>query len=81
MQFEPGTRWDYGIGIDCLGRVVEKVDGRRINRFLREEIFDPLDMPDTRFEVEPNVAARLSSVSILRRRRSFRTSPLRYLAS
>jgi methyl acetate hydrolase len=22
LQFEPGTRWDYGIGIDWLGRVV-----------------------------------------------------------
>ena len=28
LQFEPGERWDYGIGIDWLGRVVEKVDGR-----------------------------------------------------
>jgi methyl acetate hydrolase len=64
LQFEPGTRWDYGIGIDWLGRVVEKVDGRRIDRFCREEIFDPLDMPDTRFEVEPHLAARLAAVSI-----------------
>ncbi|MCY7315237.1 MAG: beta-lactamase family protein [Rubrivivax sp.] len=38
LQFEPGTRWDYGIGIDWLGCVVEKVDGRRIDRFCREEI-------------------------------------------
>ena len=64
LQFEPGTRWDYGIGIDWLGRVVEKVDGRRIDRFCREEIFDPLGMPDTRFEVEPHMAGRLASVSI-----------------
>lgn len=63
-QFEPGTRWDYGVGIDWLGRVVEKVDGRRINRFLREKIFDPLDMPDKRFEVEPNMAPRLASVGV-----------------
>ena len=64
MQFEPGTRWDYGIGIDWLGRVVERVDGRRIDRFCREEIFDPLNMHDTRFEVEPHMTARLASVSI-----------------
>jgi methyl acetate hydrolase len=25
LQFEPGERWDYGIGIDWLGRVVEKI--------------------------------------------------------
>ena len=64
LQFEPGTRWDYGVGIDWLGRVVEKIDGRRIDRFCREEIFAPLDMPDRHFEVEPHLAARLASVSI-----------------
>ena len=64
LLFEPGERWDYGIGIDWLGRVVEKVDGRRIDRFCKEEIFDPLKMPDTRFEVEGHMAPRLASVSI-----------------
>ncbi|MEO8523391.1 MAG: serine hydrolase domain-containing protein [Caldimonas sp.] len=64
LQFDPGERWDYGIGIDWLGRVVEKVDGRSIDRFCKEEIFDPLRMGDTRFEVEPHMAARLASVSI-----------------
>ena len=62
LQFEPGERWDYGPGIDWLGRVVEKVDGRRIDRFCRAEIFDPLRMPDTRFEVEEHMASRLASV-------------------
>ena len=64
LQFEPGERWDYGPGIDWLGKVVEKVDGRRIDRFCREEIFDPLQMPDTRFEVEEHMASRLASVSM-----------------
>ena len=64
LQFEPGERWDYGLGIDWLGQVVEKVDGRRIDRFCREEIFDPLQMPDTRFEVEEHMAPRLASVSM-----------------
>ena len=64
LLFEPGERWDYGIGIDWLGRVVEKVDGRRIDRFCCEEIFDPLRMPDTRFEVEEHMVSRFASVSI-----------------
>jgi methyl acetate hydrolase len=64
LQFDPGERWDYGIGIDWLGRIVEKVDGRSIDRFCREEIFDPLRMGDTRFEVEPHMAARLAAVKI-----------------
>ena len=64
LLFDAGERWDYGMGIDWLGRVVEKVDGRRIDQFCREEIFDPLRMPDTRFEVEPHMASRLAAVSI-----------------
>ncbi len=64
LQFEPGTRWDYGIGIDWLGRVVEKVSGRRIDAFCREEIFAPLGMRDTAFEVLPHMAARLAQVGI-----------------
>ena len=64
LQFEPGERWDYGIGIDWLGRVVEKIDGRRIDQFCREEIFEPLGMTDTAFEVLPHMAARLAAVAI-----------------
>jgi methyl acetate hydrolase len=63
LAFDPGERWDYGIGIDWLGQVVEAVDGRRIDRFCREEILDPLDMNDTGFEVEDKTD-RLASVSM-----------------
>lgn len=63
LAFDPGERWDYGIGIDWLGQVVEAVDGRRIDRFCREEILDPLDMNDTVFEVEDKTD-RLASVSM-----------------
>ena len=62
LLFDPGTRWDYGIGIDWLGQVVEKVDGRKIDRFCREELFEPLAMKDTRFEAEPDIEPRLAAV-------------------
>jgi CubicO group peptidase (beta-lactamase class C family) len=64
LLFDPGTRWDYGIGIDWLGRVVERIDGRTIDRFCREEIFEPLAMKDTRFEADPDIAPRLAAVRI-----------------
>jgi len=62
MVFEPGEHWDYGIGIDWLGQVVEAVDGRRIDAFCREEILDPLGMPDTNFEVTESMSNRLAVV-------------------
>ena len=63
LVFDPGTRWDYGIGIDWLCQAVEAIDGRRIDRFCQEEIFDPLGMTSSAFECEGALARRLASVS------------------
>ena len=64
MMTDPGTRWGYGPSIDWLGLVVEKIDGRRIDQFCREEIFAPLGMKDTAFEVSDAMAKRLASVNL-----------------
>lgn len=61
MASDPGTRWGYGMGIDWLGLVVEAVDGRRIDAFCQQEIFDPLGMTSTGFEGDP---ARLAGMVI-----------------
>lgn len=63
LTTDPGTRWGYGPSIDWLGRVVEAVDGRRIDQFCREEIFEPLGMTSSAFEPD-GFEDRLSSVSI-----------------
>ena len=62
MAYDPGERWDYGIGIDWLSQVVEAIDGRTIDKFVTEEICEPLGMVDTVFEVSDAHAARLSVV-------------------
>jgi methyl acetate hydrolase len=62
LMFDPGARWDYGIGIDWLCQAVEKVDGRKIDKFCQEEIFGPLGMSSTAFEPDA-LASRLASVS------------------
>ncbi|MFQ6553234.1 serine hydrolase domain-containing protein [Aestuariibius insulae] len=61
LMYDPGERWGYGPSIDWLGQVVEALDGRRIDQFCREEIFDPLDMTDTAFEPDA-MADRLAGV-------------------
>lgn len=63
LTSDPGTRWGYGPSIDWLGRMVEEIDGRRIDAFCQEEIFDPLGMSDTAFEPDA-LADRLCDVSI-----------------
>jgi methyl acetate hydrolase len=52
LMFDPGTGWTYGVGMDWVGFVVEKVDGRPIDQFCYEEIFEPLHMDSTMFETD-----------------------------
>jgi CubicO group peptidase (beta-lactamase class C family) len=59
---DPGERWEYGISIDWLGKVVEAVSGQRLDRYLAENICQPLGMHDTAFTISPSMRARLASV-------------------
>ncbi|HKU94177.1 MAG TPA: serine hydrolase domain-containing protein [Vineibacter sp.] len=58
LRFSPGTRWEYGVSTDVLGRVVEVVSGKPLGVFLKERIFQPLGMPDTAFHVPASQLAR-----------------------
>ncbi len=48
---QPGTAWNYSVGMDVLGRIVEVVSGMTFRDFLKERLFDPLGMVDTDFYV------------------------------
>ncbi|MEL0047421.1 MAG: serine hydrolase domain-containing protein [Gammaproteobacteria bacterium] len=52
LAFQPGTDWEYGIGTDWLGYLVEQVSGQRLMGYFAEHIFKPLGMVDTTFEFE-----------------------------
>ena len=61
LAFEPGSRWNYGVSTDVLGRVVEVISGQPLDRFFAERIFGPLGMRDTFFTVPADRAERLAS--------------------
>jgi CubicO group peptidase (beta-lactamase class C family) len=52
LQYQPGTRWDYGMSADVLARVVEVVSGMEMDRFVHERILKPLRMNDTGYWVD-----------------------------
>jgi CubicO group peptidase (beta-lactamase class C family) len=55
---QPGAVWDYGFGLDVLGRVIEKVSGQTLGQYFQDNIFKPLGMTDTLFNIPPDKAAR-----------------------
>ncbi|MEE2875119.1 MAG: serine hydrolase [Chloroflexota bacterium] len=61
LAFSPGDYWNYSISTDICGYLVEVISGRKFDMFLWDEIFDPLGMTDTSFEVDPSKASRLTS--------------------
>ena len=60
---DPGTRWEYGINTDWLGKLVEKVSGQSLEDYFRQHVFEPLGMNDTSFNVPPEKRARMVRVS------------------
>ena len=63
LMFDPGEGFVYGIGLDWIGRLVERIDGRRIDQFCQEEIFRPLGLSSTLFELDGG-EGRLASVCV-----------------
>lgn len=61
LLFNPGERWEYSLGVDVLGLLVEVVSGMPFDEFLRTRIFDPLGMKDTYFFVPDNKLDRLAT--------------------
>ncbi len=62
LAFEPGAKWEYSVGIDVIGRVIEVVSGQPLDVFLKENIFDPLGMTETGFSVRPGTGDRFASL-------------------
>ncbi|MFT4121176.1 serine hydrolase domain-containing protein [Bradyrhizobium sp.] len=46
---QPGTLWRYGHSTDVLGSVIEIISGQTLYDFLKQRIFDPLGMTNTKF--------------------------------
>ena len=51
LEFSPGEAWNYSVSADVIGYLIGKISGKPFEQFLKERIFDPLDMKDTDFFV------------------------------
>lgn len=62
LAFQPGEKFQYGLNTDLLGCLIEVISGQTLDAFLRKNIFEPLGMKDTYFNVPASKANRLASV-------------------
>lgn len=60
LEFEPGTSWNYSVSTDVLGVAVERLSGMSLGEYFKQNIFEPLGMTDTGFDVAPESIDRLA---------------------
>jgi CubicO group peptidase (beta-lactamase class C family) len=77
LDFQPGTLWRYSglAGFDVLSRVVEVVSGQTFDAFLKEHLYEPLDMRSTGFHFTGEQARRVATIYARRPGESLQPNP------
>jgi len=62
LRWQPGTRWEYSVATDVLGRLVEVLAGQPLDEVVQARIFDPLGMSDSGFQVRSEQLPRFAAL-------------------
>lgn len=62
LVVQPGQRWQYSIAVDLQGVIIERLSGKRLGDYFRDNIFTPLGMNDTGFWLTEAQRPRLATV-------------------
>ena len=62
LRYHPGGKWHYSFATDVVGFLVEVLSGIPLGDFLQEKIFDPLEMVDTAFHIDPSKLDRFCTL-------------------
>ena len=62
LVFDPGDKWEYGVNIDWVGRLVEAISGQTLDAYFHYKIFVPLGMQDSGYITSAEQCARQASV-------------------
>ena len=60
LAFKPGVNWNYSVGIDLAGRLIEIISGKPLDVYLSENLLEQLDMKDTQFFLPENKVNRFT---------------------
>ncbi|WP_276373756.1 serine hydrolase domain-containing protein [Chryseolinea sp. H1M3-3] len=62
LAFHPGEQWAYGPSVDVQAFLVERLSGKPFDQYIKETIFDPLKMSNTRYVVPESDKARFAAL-------------------
>ncbi len=63
LMHQPGEKFTYGLNTDVLGYLIEVFSGMSLDQYLKETIFDPLNMNDTYFFLPDDKVNRLATIN------------------
>jgi CubicO group peptidase (beta-lactamase class C family) len=62
LVHQPGEKWTYGLNYDVLGDLIEVISGESLEKFFTNNIFEPMGLKNTYFNVPADKAGRLALV-------------------
>ena len=77
LVFDPGDAWDYGIGIDWVGKAVERASGQQLGEYFAEHLFESSRNEGYRLQIDPGAPYPAGKDACTRRGRHARTDPIR----
>lgn len=61
ISFEPGERFQYSLCHDVLAGLVSIVSGKKFRDYVKENIFDPLEMNDSVYHLTDDIKSRMAA--------------------
>ena len=74
LVFDPGEGWEYGVGLDWVGQIVERVSGVTLDDYFKTHIFEPIGMTETSFILSETQKARLIPITMRQPDGSFKAT-------
>jgi len=62
LAHQPGEKFTYGLNTDLLGCLVEIISGQTLEQYFHKNIFEPLGMKDTYFNLPAEKGSRMATV-------------------
>ncbi|MFT5787068.1 MAG: CubicO group peptidase (beta-lactamase class C family) [Ascidiaceihabitans sp.] len=62
LAFQPGSRWEYSVGIDVIGRVIEVITGQPLADVFAQRVFQPLKMTQTAFSLPADATDKFAAL-------------------